>query len=79
MYIGGSLWKVLANNNKNEGKRYKTLIYQEKKGNIPNLKNNLKNNRYFILNKYITNTQNEPKVWNKKYNINWVYLCVNKV
>lgn len=39
--IGGSLWTVLAKNKIKEGNRYKTLIYQEKKGNIPNFKNKL--------------------------------------
>ena len=72
IYKGGSLWKVLAKNNIKEGKRYKTLIYQEKKGNIPSLKNSLKYNIYFKENKYITKIENDPSVWNKKYSINCV-------
>ena len=47
-------------------------MYQEKKGNIPSLKNNLKYNIYFKENKYMTKIENDPNVWNKKYSINCV-------
>lgn len=66
------MWNVLAKNNNDDGKRYNTLMYHEKNGNIPNLKNNLKNNRVLKENKYITRIENDPIVWNRKYNINWV-------
>ena len=57
---------MLAKNNIKEGNRYKTLMYQEKNGNIPNLKNKLKYSKYFKENKYITRIENDPRVWNKK-------------
>ena len=42
---GGSLCRVPLKSNSDEGKRYKTLTYQEKKGNIPNLRNKNIQNR----------------------------------
>jgi ribosomal protein S30 len=37
-------------------------MYQEKKGNIPNLKNRLKYNMYFKENRYITKIEKDPNV-----------------
>lgn len=62
----GSFWNVEATKNKEEGKKLREARYQNKKGNIPSLRNKENEKSTGLLKKYDTKIKKEDKDWTKK-------------